>query len=81
MVIEYYQKNPNAAQSLRGVIYEEKIINLLKTKIKLTTKTISTKEAEKIVSSFSKSETDNKKSEEKQTQSKNTKKSKKISKK
>jgi trigger factor len=81
MVIDYYQKNPNAAQSLRGVIYEEKIINLLKTKIKLTTKTISTKEAEKIVSSFSKSETDNKKSEEKQTQSKNTKKSKKISKK
>ncbi len=81
MVIDYYQKNPNAAQSLRGAIYEEKIINLLKTKIKLTTKKISTKEAEKIVSSFNKFETNNKKSEEKQVLSKKPKKLKKISKK
>ena len=81
MVIDYYQKNSNAAQSLRGAIYEEKIINLLKTKIKLTTKKISTKEAEKIVSSFNKFETNNKKSEEKQVLSKKPKKLKKISKK
>ena len=31
-VLEYYQKNPSAAASLRGSIYEEKIINLIKEK-------------------------------------------------
>ena len=29
-VLEYYQKNPSATASLRGSIYEEKIINLIK---------------------------------------------------
>ena len=29
-ILEYYQKNPSAAASLRGTIYEEKIINLIK---------------------------------------------------
>jgi len=48
-VVEYYQKNPSAAAALRGSIYEEKIINLIKTKSKKTTKTISTKEAEKLI--------------------------------
>ena len=45
-VLEYYQKNPSAAASLRGSIYEEKIINLIKAKIKTNKKTISLKEAE-----------------------------------
>jgi len=31
-VLEYYQKNPSAIASLRGSIYEEKIINLIKEK-------------------------------------------------
>ena len=31
-VLDYYQKNPAAASSLRGSIYEEKIINLIKKK-------------------------------------------------
>ena len=48
-VIEYYQKNPSAAVSLRGSIYEEKIINLIKKQSKQAKKTISTKEAEKII--------------------------------
>jgi len=34
MVMEFYQKNPSAAASLRGSIYEEKIINLIKKKSK-----------------------------------------------
>ena len=38
-VLEYYQKNPSAASTLRGSIYEEKIINLIKEKSKLTKKT------------------------------------------
>ena len=38
MVLEYYQKNPSASQSLKGSIYEEKIIELIKSKIKLDLK-------------------------------------------
>ena len=30
MVLEYYQKNPSASQSLKGSLYEEKIIDLIK---------------------------------------------------
>ena len=37
-IMEYYQKNPSAAASLRGSIYEEKIINLIKQKSKQTLK-------------------------------------------
>ena len=48
-VLEYYQKNPSAAASLRGSIYEEKIINLIKGKSKQTKKTISLKEADLLI--------------------------------
>ena len=53
MVLDYYQKkkkNPSASQSLKGSLYEEKIIKLIKSKINLTSKEIDTKEAEKIIS-------------------------------
>ena len=36
MVLEYYQKNPSASQSLKGSLYEEKIIELIKSKINLS---------------------------------------------
>ena len=52
MILEYYQKNPSASQSLKGTLYEEKIIELIKSKIKLTSKEINTKEAEKIIAEF-----------------------------
>ncbi len=48
-VTEYYQKNPSAVASLRGGIYEEKIISLIKEKAKTTKKNISIDEAEKII--------------------------------
>ena len=48
-VLEYYQKNPSATANLRGSIYEEKVINLIKNKSKQTKKIISIKEAEKII--------------------------------
>ena len=48
-VLEYYQKNPSATASLRGSIYEEKIINLIKEKSKKTKKIISIKEAEELI--------------------------------
>tara|TARA_B100000941_G_scaffold205118_1_gene149568 strand:+ start:250 stop:1623 length:1374 start_codon:yes stop_codon:yes gene_type:complete len=54
MVLEYYQKNPSASQSLKGSLYEEKIINLIKSKIKLNVQEIDTKEAEKIITEFNK---------------------------
>ncbi len=54
MVLDYYQKNPKAAQSLKSGIYEEKILKLFKSKIKLTTKNLSNKEAEKVISEFNK---------------------------
>jgi len=48
-VLDYYQKNPAAAASLRGSIYEEKIIKLIKDKSKQTKKTVSIKEAEDLI--------------------------------
>ena len=81
MVLEYYQKNPNASQSLKGSIYEEKIITLIKSKIKLEIKNIDSKEAEKIISQFNKSNQDQPNSKKNQSTEKNKIKSKKISKK
>ena len=48
-VLEYYQKNPSATATLRGSIYEEKIINLIKKNCQKTTKNISINEAEEII--------------------------------
>ena len=49
MVMDFYQKNPSAVASLRGTVYEEKIINLIKEKAKSNKKEISKDEAEKIL--------------------------------
>jgi trigger factor len=49
MVMDFYQKNPSAISSLRGTVYEEKIINLVKEKAKANKKEISKSEAEKIL--------------------------------
>jgi trigger factor len=81
MILEYYQKNPSASQSLKGSIYEEKIIELIKTKIKLSIKEIDTKEAEKIISEFNKPNLVDAKTSKTKPSDKNKPKSKKISKK
>ena len=80
IVLDYYQKNPSASQSLKGSLYEEKIIEFIKSKINLTTKEINTKEAEKIIVEFNKPNVDNDKSQA-TSSAKNKNKSKKISKK
>ena len=49
MVKDYYQKNPSAIASLRGSIYEEKIINEIKKQAKANTKEITKDEAEKLL--------------------------------
>jgi len=81
MVLDYYQKNPSASQSLKGSIYEEKIITLIKSKIKLEIKNINTKEAERIISEFNKSNVDQTNTKKTESPDKNKVKSKKISKK
>ena len=80
MVLEYYQKNPSASQSLKGSLYEEKIIDLIKSKINLTSKEINSKEAEKIIADFNKPKIDTDKSKT-TSPAKNKSKLKKISKK
>jgi len=49
MVKEYYEKNPSALDSLRGSIYEEKIIAEIKKISKINKKEITKEEAEKIL--------------------------------
>ena len=51
MVKDYYEKNPSAIASLRGSIYEEKIISEIKKQAKGKIKEISKEEAEKILKS------------------------------
>ncbi len=55
MVFEYYKNNQSAVASLRGALYEEKVVDLIKTKIKLDKKNINTKEAEQILKKLSES--------------------------
>ena len=49
MVMDFYQKNPSALSSLRGTVYEDKILNSIKEKAKSNKKEISKDEAEKIL--------------------------------
>ena len=49
MVMDFYQKNQSALASLRGTVYEEKILSLVKQKAKSTKKEVSKDEAEKIL--------------------------------
>ncbi len=49
MVMDFYQKNPSALASLRGTVYEEKILSLIKEKAKSNKKEITKDEAEKIL--------------------------------
>ncbi len=94
MVMDFYQKNQSALASLRGTVYEEKILNLVKQKAKSNKKEVSKVEAEKILKQSqnqddekkqaSKKAVETKKKEVKKTTSKTktpAKKTKKVSKK
>lgn len=48
MVMEYYQKNPNAVQQIRGTILEEKTIDFILALNSLEKKKVSSKELEKL---------------------------------
>ena len=73
MVMDFYQKNPSAVASLRGTVYEEKILNLIKEKGKPNIKEISKEEAEKILKeahNHDHNHADDKKNEKKETKQK-----------
>ena len=72
MVMDFYQKNPSAVASLRGTVYEEKILNLVKEKAKPNKKEISKSEAEKILKAAHEINTDQK-DEKKRTEQKKAK--------
>jgi trigger factor len=79
MVMDFYQKNPSAVASLRGTVYEEKIISLIKDKAKANKKEISKDEAEKILKA-SQNQTDDTEIKSKEAKSETTKSSSKSSK-
>ena len=58
MVMDFYQKNPSALASLRGNVYEEKIVNLIKSKAKPIKKDITKEQAEKILKETHKNDHD-----------------------
>ena len=58
MVMDFYQKNKSALASLRGTVYEEKIISAIKEKAKGSLKEVTKDEAEKILKESQKTESD-----------------------
>ena len=74
MVMDFYQKNPSALASLRGTVYEEKIINLIKDKAKSNKKEITKDEAEKILKQSQNQEFDNKNKTDNKEEKKSSKK-------
>ena len=72
MVMDFYKKNQNALASLRGTVYEEKILNSIKQKGKSTKKEITKDEAEKILKEAQNQQVDTNKEATKKTEVKKT---------
>jgi trigger factor len=68
MVMDFYKKNPSALASLRGTVYEEKILDAIKQKGKSSKKEISKDEAEKILKESQNQQLDQKKEQIKDKQ-------------
>ena len=71
-------KNPMATQNIRGALYEEKIINFIKSKINLSKKELTTQDADNMISKLntnkvSQVNTDNKAKKKHQNQKKKNK--------
>ena len=69
MVMDFYQKNPSAVASLRGTVYEDKIMNLIKEKAKSNKKEVTKEEAEKILKDSQKQTDDMSSTSKKETKS------------
>ena len=66
--MDFYKKNPSALASLRGTVYEEKILNSIKQKGKSSKKEITKDEAEKILKESQKQDLDTNKEQIKDEQ-------------
>ena len=55
MVIEYYQKNPEAIQQLRGTLIEDKTVDFIIDNVTLDKKELSTKDFDKQWKKFNES--------------------------
>ena len=70
MVMDFYQKNSSAVASLRGTVYENKIINLIKEKAKSNKKEITKDEAEEILKLSQKQQLDQELKDQRKTEKK-----------
>ena len=70
MVMDFYQKNQSALASLRGTVYEEKILELVKQKAKSNKKEVSKGEAEKILKQSQNQDSEIKQSSNKKVETK-----------
>ena len=66
---DFYQKNPNELIKLRGPVFEDKVIDLIKSKAKITTKTLSKDELVKL---FNKEQDSSNEQQKEQDKSKKT---------
>ena len=81
LVLDYYKKNPMATQSIKGTLYEEKILNLIKSKMQITKKKLSVEEADKLISGNNQNYSKTQNVSKQKDKEKSAAKSKKISKK
>ena len=58
---DFYQKNPNELVKLRGPVFEDKVIDLIKSKAKIITKTLSKDELIKLFNKEEESQNNQKK--------------------
>ena len=70
MVIDFYKKNPSAIASLRGTVYEEKIIKLIKNKAKGNLKEVTKDQAETLLKTSQNQNLENIKNDKKDTSKK-----------
>ena len=81
LVLDYYKKNPMATQSIKGSLYEEKILNLIKSKMQITKKKLSVEEADKLILNNNQNQSKTQNVSKQKDKEKSAAKSKKISKK
>ena len=80
LILDYYKKNPMATQSIKGSLYEEKILNLIKSKMQIKKK-LSVEEADKLISGNNQNYSKTQNVSKQKDKEKSAAKSKKISKK
>ena len=80
LILDYYKKNPMATQSIKGSLYEEKILNLIKSKMQIKKK-LSVEEADKLILNNNQNQSKTQNVSKQKDKEKSAAKSKKISKK